>query len=94
VKIVQPLEWRYEWRYWVLAVDGLGGTLAWTWSPNRKSVSLAPVVQDWQAAGLPGVVGDGAASHRSQPVRAVGLPLAHLLKSSWVSRCCGEASDP
>jgi hypothetical protein len=75
VKIVQPVELRYEWRYLVLAVDGLGGTLAWAWIPNMKATSLAPVVQDWQAAGLSGVVWDGAASHRSRPVREVGLPL-------------------
>jgi hypothetical protein len=75
VKIVQPLELRYEWRYLVLAVDGLAGTLEWAWTANMKGASLAPVVAAWQAAGLPGVVWDGAASHRSQPVRAVGLPL-------------------
>ena len=75
VKIVQPLELRYEWRYLVLAVDGLGGTLQWAWTPNMKGVSLAPVLQSWQEAGIPGVVWDGAASHRGQPVRDVGLPL-------------------
>lgn len=75
VKVVQPLELRYDWRYLVLAVDGLAGTLDWAWVPNMKSVSLAPVVQAWQAAGLPGVVWDGAASHRGRPVREVGLPL-------------------
>lgn len=75
VKIVQPLELRYEWRYLVLAVDGLAGTLQWAWSPNMKSASLAPVLQGWQEAGILGVVGDGASSHRSQPVKAVGLPL-------------------
>lgn len=75
VKIVQRLELRYEWRYLVLAVDGLGGTLQWAWTANMKSASLAPVLQAWQAAGIPGVVCDGASSHRGQPVRAVGLPL-------------------
>jgi hypothetical protein len=75
VKIIQPLELRYEWRYLVLAVDGLAGTLAWNWMPNMKSQSLVPVVEGWQAAGLSGVVWDGAASHRARPVRAVGLPL-------------------
>ncbi|MHB8574850.1 MAG: hypothetical protein ACYDCQ_05905, partial [Dehalococcoidia bacterium] len=32
-------------------------------------------VQGWLEAGLRGVVWDGAASHRGQLVRAVGLPL-------------------
>jgi hypothetical protein len=75
VKIVQPLELRYEWRYLVLTVDGLEGTLSWMWTANMKGASLVPVVQAWQQAGLPGVVWDGAASHRAVAVRAVGLPL-------------------
>jgi hypothetical protein len=74
VQIVQPLELRYAWRYLVLAVDGLAGTLRWQWTANMKGVALAPVVADWKAAGLPGSVWDGAGSHRGQPVRAVGLP--------------------
>ncbi len=74
VKIVQALELRYEWRYLVLAVDGLSGKLWWQWTVNMKSVSLAPVLSAWQAIGLPGLVWDGAGSHRGQPVRAVGLP--------------------
>jgi hypothetical protein len=75
VKITQPLELRYQWRYLVLAVDGLGGTLDWMWIANMKSQSLLPVVEAWHAAGLPGVVWDGAASHRATTVRDVGLPL-------------------
>lgn len=75
VKIGQPLELRYQWRYLVLAVDGLAGTLAWQWTANMKSASLAPVFEAWREAGMPGVVCDGAASHRSRAVRAVGLPL-------------------
>jgi hypothetical protein len=75
VKVIQQQELRYDWRYLALAVDGLGGTLAWTWIPNMKSATLAPVVAGWQDAGFPGVVWDGAASHRGRAVREVGLPL-------------------
>jgi hypothetical protein len=74
VKIVQPLELRYEWRYLVLAVAGLGGRLWWQWTTSMKSAALAPVVLAWREAGLPGLVWDGAGGHRGQPVRAVGLP--------------------
>jgi len=75
VKIVQPLELRYQWQYLVLAVDGLGGKLSWLWTANMKSESLVPVIESWRTTGVPGVVCDGAASHRSQRVRDVGLPL-------------------
>jgi hypothetical protein len=75
VKIVQALELRYEWRYLVLAIDGLRGTLQWSWTSSMKALSVASVVEEWLAAGIPGVVWDGAASHRSQAVRTVGLPL-------------------
>lgn len=74
VKIVQHLELRYEWRYLVLAVDGLGGRGWWAWTTSMKGVALAPVVAAWQAAGIPGLVWDGAGGHRGKPVRAVGLP--------------------
>jgi hypothetical protein len=82
VKLVQALELRYEWRYLVLAVDGLAGTLRWTWAPNMKATSLAPILAEWQAAGVPGLVWDGAGSHRGQPVRAVGLPTVILPAAS------------
>lgn len=75
VKIVQPQELRYQWRSLVLRVDGLAGTLAWTWTANMKAESLDPVVTNWRDAHVPGVVWDGAASHRSKPVPTVGLPL-------------------
>jgi hypothetical protein len=74
VKIVQPLELRYEWRYLVLAVDGLGGRLWWQWTTSMKGLALAPVVAAWKDAGLPGLVWDGAGGHRGKPVREVGLP--------------------
>ena len=74
VKIVQALELRYEWRYLVLAVDGLSGTLWWQWTTSMKSVALAAVVTAWKEAALPGLVWDGAGGHRGQPVRDVGLP--------------------
>jgi hypothetical protein len=74
VKIVQPQELRDDWVYLALAVDGLGGTLDWQWIPNMTSVPLAPVVTQWKEAGFPGVVWDGAASHRGTVVRDVELP--------------------
>ena len=74
VNIVQPLELRYTWRYLVLAVDDLSGRLHWAWAPNMQGASLASILASWQAAGLPGLVWDGAGSHRGRLVRDVGPP--------------------
>jgi hypothetical protein len=79
VKIVQPLQRRYEWSYLVLLVDGEHGQVWWTWQPTMRSddllVSLAELrVPDHVAA----VVWDGAPAHRERRVRALGLPLVEL----------------
>ncbi len=52
VKLIQPLEYKYEWVYLNLAVNALTGALLWDWTPNIKAVSIAPVVQSWLEAGV------------------------------------------
>lgn len=75
VKVVQPLELTYVWRYLALAVNGLAGTLCWTWLANMKKEAVAAAVVQWQRDGIGAVVWDGAASHRARVVRDLGLPL-------------------
>jgi DDE superfamily endonuclease len=75
VKVRQAQVLTYVWRYLALAVNGLTGTLTWTWTTSMKKEAIVTVVADWQAAGLGAVVWDGASSHRARVVRAVGLPL-------------------
>jgi transposase len=75
VKIIQAVELTYTWRYLALAVNGLRGTLRWAWTTSMKKEVIAPVVAEWQAAGIAALIWDGAASHRARLVRAVGLPL-------------------
>jgi DDE superfamily endonuclease len=75
VKVRQRQVLTYVWRYLALAVNGLSGTLHWTWTTSMKKEAIAPVVATWQAAGLQALVWDGAASHRAKLVREVGLPL-------------------
>lgn len=75
VKIVQPLELTYVWRYLALAVNGLTGTLRWAWTTSMKKEQIAAVVGAWQDAGVAALVWDGAASHRARLVRELGLPL-------------------
>jgi hypothetical protein len=75
VKIRQAQVLTYVWRYLALAVNGLTGTLTWSWTTSMKKEAIATVVGDWQRAGLEAVVWDGAASHRARLVRELGLPL-------------------
>jgi DDE superfamily endonuclease len=75
VKVRQAQVLTYVWRYLALAVNGLTGTLQWTWTTSMKKEAIATVVSEWQRAGLGAVVWDGAASHRARVVRELGLPL-------------------
>ena len=75
VKVVQAQVLTYTWRYLALAVNGLTGTLHWTWTTSMKKEAIATVVGEWQTAGLAALVWDGAASHRAKLVRGVALPL-------------------
>jgi hypothetical protein len=75
VKVRQAQVLTYVWRYLALAVNGLAGTLRWTWTTSMKKEAIAAVVGEWQRAGLGAVVWDGAAGHRARMVREIGLPL-------------------
>ena len=75
VKVRQAQVLTYVWRYLALAVNGLTGTLRWTWTTSMKKEAIAAVVSEWQGAGLGAVVWDGAASHRARIVGELGLPL-------------------
>jgi transposase len=75
IQIRQKVECTYQWRYLSLAVDGVGGQLWWSWSPNLKKETVQAVVREWQEAGIGALVWDRAPSHRAKVVKAVGLPL-------------------
>jgi hypothetical protein len=75
VKVRQAQVLTYLWRYLALAVNGLTGTLRWSWTTSMKKEAIATVVAEWQGAGLSAVVWDGACAHRAQVVRDIGLAL-------------------
>lgn len=64
VKVVQPVEYTYEWCYLALTVHPLRGTLRWSWVANLKGATLAPVVRRWGSQGLRTVVWDRGQGHR------------------------------
>ena len=79
IKVRQQLQLTYEWWYLFAAVDGRAGTVSWTWVDSMKAADLAPLMEALRAnAPLDALVWDGAASHRDDAVRAVGVPLIQL----------------
>ena len=70
VKVVQPVQLEYRWRYLLLAVAPLSGRIRWAWIERMRQVDLRPVLEDWQPACL---VWDGAPSHRGKQVAALSL---------------------
>jgi hypothetical protein len=76
VKVVQPLQLRYEWAYLLLAVNPLSGSLKWKWIERMNQEHIKPVLEEWA---LDCVVWDGAGSHRGKslkelPTKRVFLP--------------------
>lgn len=66
VKVVQPLQLRYEWAYLLLAVNPLSGSLKWKWIERMNQEHIKPVLEQWQ---LDCVVWDGAGSHRGKTLK-------------------------
>jgi transposase len=83
VKVRQRLQLQYDWWYLFAAVDGQAGTVSWTGLDSMKAADLVPLMEALRTnAPLDAIVRDGAASHRNDAVRAVGVPLIHLPRYS------------
>jgi hypothetical protein len=63
VKIVQPKQIVFAWRYLVLAVDVIHLDLKWAWSARMNQAHLLPIFEHWE---LETVIWDGATAHRGQ----------------------------
>jgi len=75
VKVVQVREYKHEWAYLNLAINGLTGQLHWDWTENMKGVSIAPVVQQWTEQGVQVIVWDRARGHRGPAYAGVPVKL-------------------
>lgn len=71
VKVEQLVEYKYEWEYLNLAVNGLTGQLRWDWTEDMKGVSIAPVVKRWEEEGVEFLVWDGARGHHGSAYEEV-----------------------
>lgn len=79
VKIIQPLQRRYQWTWLVLLVDGERGQLWWTWQDTMRSDDLLGTVRGIREHRyVDAVVWDGAPAHRERRVRGLGVPLIEL----------------
>ncbi|MBI2320531.1 MAG: transposase [Chloroflexi bacterium] len=79
MKVRQPPQLTYAWRYLFLVVDGRAGTLHWCWIASLAADEVLAAVGGLQQTGeLAALVWDGAPSHRDASVQAVGLPLIGL----------------
>ena len=65
VKIIQPKQIEFAWRYLVLAVDVIHLDLKWTWAERMNQTSLKPIFEQWE---LETVIWDGASSHRGHDI--------------------------
>lgn len=63
VKVGQRVQVEYQWRYLLLAVDVLAGTLLWRWIERMRQEQIKPVLAGW---GLTAVIWDGASAHRGK----------------------------
>lgn len=75
VKIEQAVEYKREWAYLNLAVNGLTGQLHWNWTENMKGKSIAPVVKQWADDGVETIVWDRARGHRGPAYQDVPVKL-------------------
>ena len=75
VKVVQLVEYKREWAYLNLAVNGLTGQLRWDWTEDMRGASIAPVVKRWAEAGVAVLVWDRARGHRGPAYQDVSVQL-------------------
>jgi hypothetical protein len=73
VKVRALVQWKREWSYLALAVEGRRGQLCWKWIENMKQGSIASAVAAWKEGGVEAVVWDQARGHLGAEVRAVGV---------------------
>jgi len=79
VKVRQPLQLVYKWRYLFLVVEVRKGKLYWSWIDSMKAEMVGAAVNGLkQHTEVAAVVWDGAPSHRDQRVHGLGLSLIGL----------------
>jgi hypothetical protein len=73
VKVVQKVEYQYDYAYLNLAVNGVSGDLLWQWSQNMQATSIAAVVEEWAAHDVQSLIWDRARGHRGPAYADIGI---------------------
>jgi len=73
VKIIQPKQIVFAWRYLILAVDVVHLDLKWDWADRMNQEHLKPIFEQWR---LDTVIWDGASSHRGRDMAT--LPMSRI----------------
>src|SRR5919202_59104 len=88
VKVRQRVQWRREWRYLALAVDGRRGSLHWCWIASMQGTAIAEAVAAWQAQGVEAGAWDGARGRRAPGRwRAKSMPASRRRWRRWSASC-------
>jgi len=75
IKVEQVVEYKREWAYLNLAVNGLTGELHWDWTQDMKGKAIASVVKQWADEGVDTIVWDRARGHRGSAYQDVTVKL-------------------
>jgi transposase len=78
VKVVQKVQFVFEWVYLLLGVDPLSGDLQWDWIESMRQEHLVPALKEWE---LHGVIWDRASSHRGK--QTAQLPIQPIFQPSY-----------
>ena len=78
VKVVQKVQFVFEWTYLLLGVQPQTGTLRWAWVARMRQEDLLPALRPWPLAG---VIWDRAPSHRGQEMAE--LPLQRIFQPPY-----------
>ncbi len=78
VKVVQNVQFVFEWTYLLLGVNPLSGKLIWDWIDSMKQVDLLPALAK---GSLDALIWDSASSHRGQQVGA--LPFKRIFQPPY-----------
>lgn len=78
VKVVQKVQFVFEWTYLLLGVNPLTGDLQWDWIESMRQEHLVPALRQWD---VDGVIWDGASSHRGK--ETADLPIKRIFQPSY-----------
>lgn len=77
IKPVQLVQTVYHFKYLLVRVD-CQSRLSWSWLDSLKAKDIQPVLEQWKAEGIQGVIWDGAAFHKAKSFKTLEIPLISL----------------